>query len=32
MAKVENPFAFRAYEDRMKPENAPNYITPDKRR
>ena len=31
MTKFENPFAFKAYEDKMKSENASNYITPDKR-
>lgn len=31
MARVDNPFAFRAYDHNMKAENAANYTTPDKR-
>jgi hypothetical protein len=32
MAQNKNPFAFKAYDEKMKSENAPNYITPDKRK
>lgn len=32
MATVQNPFAFKPYDEKMKAENAPNYITPEKRR
>lgn len=31
MSNLQNPFAFKAYEERLKSENAPNYITPQKR-
>ena len=27
-----NPFAFKAYDEKMHPDNAPNYIPPEKRR
>ena len=32
MTTVENPFAYKAYDERLKPENAPNYIPPEKRK
>jgi len=28
----ENPFAFRAYDEKMKSENAVNYLPPKKRK
>ena len=28
----QNPFAFKPYEERMRKENAANYIPPSKRR
>lgn len=29
---VENPFAFKAYDEKLKRENATNYIPPKKRK
>jgi len=27
-----NPFAFKAYDDKMAADKAPNYLPPDKRK
>ena len=32
VSKIENPFAFKPYDEKMKAENAVNYIPPKKRK